>query len=151
MNHRKAPTDWRISVDTGGTFTDVVIADAQGRFAIGKSLTTPVRIFEGLGAALENAASALDLTLDEVFAKTGLFVYGTTRATNAIVTGNVAKTAFLTTAGFPDVLVLREGGKFNPHDFSKPYPPPYIPRRYTFEIEERIDAQGAVYNPLNEA
>lgn len=141
---------WRISVDTGGTFTDVVIADDAGRFTIGKALTTPARIFDGLRSALTSAAGALELDLAAVLARTELFIYGTTRATNAIVTGNVAKTAFLTTAGFPDVLVLREGGKFDPHDFSRPYPKPYIPRRHTFEIEERIDATGAVYQALNE-
>jgi N-methylhydantoinase A len=86
-----------------------------------------------------------------VLGQTDILIYGTTRATNAIVTGNVAKTAFLTTAGFPDVLVLREGGKFNPHEFSKPYPPPYVPRRHTFEIAERIDALGRVHTPLDEA
>ncbi len=141
---------WRISVDTGGTFTDVVIADHLGHFTIGKALTTPERIFEGLRAAIENAAATLNLELGDVLKRTDILIYGTTRATNAIVTGNIAKTAFLTTAGFPDVLVLREGGKFNPHDFSKPYPPPYVPRRNTFEIEERIDASGNIVVPLNE-
>ena len=48
---------WRISVDTGGTFTDVVVADAGGRFTIGKALTTPDRIFLGLQAALTSAAA----------------------------------------------------------------------------------------------
>ncbi len=142
---------WRISVDTGGTFTDVVVADATGHFTIGKALTTPARIFGGLAAALGDAAGKLDLSVSEVLARTAIFIYGTTRATNAIVTGNVAKTAFLTTAGFPDVLVLREGGKFNPHDFSKPFPQPYIPRRHTFEIEERISASGTIVTPLVEA
>jgi N-methylhydantoinase A len=142
---------WRISVDTGGTFTDVVIADDQGRFTIGKALTTPARIYRGLEAALIAAAESLGLELAEVLARSEIFIYGTTRATNAIVTGTIAKTAFLTTTGFPDVLVLREGGKFNPHDFSKPFPKPYVPRRYTFEIDERIDATGSVVRPLDEA
>ncbi|MEC9248165.1 MAG: hydantoinase/oxoprolinase family protein [Pseudomonadota bacterium] len=141
---------WSISVDTGGTFTDVVITDDKGHFIIGKAPTTPDRIFIGLGRALENAAQEIELSLDDLLAKAELFIYGTTRATNAIVTGNIAKTAFLTTAGFPDILVLREGGKFDPHEFSKPYPQPYIPRRHTFEIEERIESTGNVYLPLNE-
>ncbi len=145
-----ATSQWRISVDTGGTFTDVVVVDGDGRFTIGKALTTPGRIIDGLRAALTHAADALGLTLGEVLAHAQLFIYGTTRATNAIVTGNVARTAFLTTAGFPDVLVLREGGKFNPHDFSQPYPRPYVPRRHTFEITERIDAGGAVITALDE-
>ena len=143
-------TGWSITVDTGGTFTDVVIADDKGHFIIGKAPTTPDRIFIGLKQALESAAQEIQLSLDEVLGKAELFIYGTTRATNAIVTGNIAKTAFITTAGFPDILVLREGGKFDPHEFSKPYPKPYIPRRHTFEIEERIESTGNVYLPLNE-
>ncbi|MBM4226245.1 MAG: hydantoinase/oxoprolinase family protein [Gammaproteobacteria bacterium] len=141
---------WRISVDTGGTFTDVVIADPTGRFTLGKAPTTRERIFNGLRNAISTAAETLGLTLPDVLARTDILIYGTTRATNAIVTGNIAKTAFLTTAGFPDVLVLREGGKFNPHDFSRPYPAPYVPRRHTFEIPERIDAQGRVVQALDE-
>jgi len=142
---------WRISVDTGGTFTDVVVADDAGHFTIGKALTTPDRIYRGLEAALETAAASLGLGLDELLARADLFIYGTTRATNAIVTGDIARTAFLTTHGFPDILVLREGGKFNPHDFSTPFPRPYVPRRHTFEITERIDAGGQVVTPLDEA
>ncbi len=142
---------WRISVDTGGTFTDVVIGDALGRFTIGKALTTPDRIFVGLRAALEAAAEPLGLSLASLLARTDIFIYGTTRATNAIVTGTIAKTAFLTTAGFPDTLLLREGGKFNPHDFSVPYPAPYVPRRHTFEITERTNSRGDLIIPLDEA
>lgn len=142
---------WRISVDTGGTFTDVVVADAQGQFTIAKAPTTPERIFVGLRAALVGAAKTLGLELQDVLRRTDLFTYGTTRATNAIVTGNIAKTAFLTTEGFPDVLVLREGGKFNPHDLSQPFPKPYVPRRHTFEIRERVNAQGEIIRPLDEA
>ena len=141
---------WRISVDTGGTFTDVVIADDTGKFTLGKALTTKQRIFVGLKNALEAAASQLNLAAADVLSRTDLFVYGTTHATNAIVTAKVGKTAFITTRGFPDILVLREGGKFNPHDFSTPYPEPYIPRRYTFEVDERIRSTGEIFTPLDE-
>ena len=141
---------WRISVDTGGTFTDVVIADDNGKFTLGKALTTKQRIFVGLKNALEAAAAQLNLTAADVLSRTGLFVYGTTHATNAIVTANVGKTAFITTQGFPDILVLREGGKFNPHDFSTPFPAPYIPRRYTYEVDERVRSNGEVFTPLDE-
>ncbi|MEM7465648.1 MAG: hydantoinase/oxoprolinase family protein [Pseudomonadota bacterium] len=141
---------WRISIDTGGTFTDVVIADDTGKFTLGKALTTKQRIFIGLKNALEAAAAQLDLSLTEVLGRTGLFVYGTTHATNAIVTGNTCKTAFLTTQGFPDVLVLREGGKFSPHDFSTPFPKPYVPRRRTFEIIERIQSTGHIFTAIDE-
>ena len=142
--------DWCITVDTGGTFTDVVVSDEKGKFTIGKALTTPDRIFFGLRDAIDDASNQLELSVTEVLKRTKLFIYGTTRATNAIVTRKIAKTAFLTTKGFPDVLVLREGGKFDPHEFSVPYPDPYIPRRYTFEIDERIESNGNIYQNLDE-
>ena len=47
--------------------------------------------------------------------------------------------------------MLKEGGKYDPHDYCYDYPPPYIPRRYTFEIDERIDSQGNVVRPLDRA
>lgn len=142
---------YRISVDTGGTFTDVVLADTQGIRSIGKALTTPQRIFEGMRAAIEVAAEEAGRTGADVLADCDMLIYGTTRATNAVVTRGTAKTAFLATRGFRDILVLKEGGKFDPHDYSYDYPPPYVPRRYTFEIDERIDAQGQAVRPLNDA
>jgi N-methylhydantoinase A len=142
---------YRISVDTGGTFTDVVVSDQAGALTIGKALTTPDRAFAGLGAAIGDAAGQLGLALESLLAKTTLFIYGTTRATNAIVTRQGAKTAFLTTMGFPDVLVLKEGGKRNPHEFRFDFPEPYIPRRRTFEIAERMSSEGTVSTPFDEA
>jgi N-methylhydantoinase A len=142
---------WRVGVDTGGTFTDVVVSDAAGRFTIGKALTTPERVFLGLRAAVESAASELGITTSDLLRATDVLVYGTTHATNAIVTGRVAKTALLVTEGFRDVLTIKEGGKPSAHDFGTEYPAPYVPRRRTFEIRERIDAEGGVVQPLDEA
>ncbi len=142
---------YRISVDTGGTFTDVVVSDKTGIRTIGKSLTTPQRIFEGMKGAIGVAAEEFGLSGEELLRDTGMLIYGTTRATNAVVTGQTAKTAFLCTQGFRDTLVLKEGGKYDPHDYSYDYPAPYIPRRYTFEIDERVDSQGEVMRPLDEA
>ncbi|NIJ17846.1 hydantoinase/oxoprolinase family protein [Sphingobium vermicomposti] len=139
-----------ISVDTGGTFTDVIVRDASGKQTIGKALTTHGRVFGGLSESIKAAAADLGLGLDQLLADTTLFIYGTTRATNAIVTRNVAKTAFLTTEGFPDILVLKEGGKLDGYDFTKSYPAPYIPRRRTFEVPERIDAEGKVVRGLDQ-
>jgi N-methylhydantoinase A len=142
---------YRLSVDTGGTFTDVVVADPDGRIIIGKALTTHDRIFKGVAAAIDVAAEQLKITKHELLDDTSVFIYGTTRAINAVVTKRTAKTAFLTTKGFPDILLFREGGKANPSDFSKEFPQPYIPRRHTFEIEERIAADGSVFAALDEA
>lgn len=142
---------YRISVDTGGTFTDVVVADETGRLTLAKALTTPERIFNGVREALEVAARALDESLAGLLGQSEMLIYGTTRATNAIVTGQVARTAFLTTRGFPDTLAIREGGKFQAHDFTQEFPKPYIPRRYSFEIDERVDSEGKVLAPLDES
>ncbi len=142
---------YRISVDTGGTFTDVVVADESGIILVEKSLTTPDRIFNGMKAAMQVAANALDLELSDLLRQTNVLIYGTTRASNAIIQNRVAKTALLTTEGFPDILVFREGGKFRPHEFSVDYPEPYIPRRYTFEITERVSSEGQVTVPLDRA
>ncbi|MSO73805.1 MAG: hydantoinase/oxoprolinase family protein [Alphaproteobacteria bacterium] len=141
---------FRVSFDTGGTFTDVVVADERGLRAIGKALTTPQRIFEGMRDALDVAGEEIGTTGATLLAESDLVIYGTTRATNAIVTGATAKTAFLTTKGFKDILLLKEGGKPDAHDYSYDYPGPYIPRRYSFEIAERIDSEGGVVAPLDE-
>ena len=139
-----------ISIDTGGTFTDVIVMDSDGIPTIGKALTTHDRVFTGMRDAVSAAASEKGKTLDQLFADTELLVYGTTRATNAIVTKTVARTAFVTTAGFPDILVLREAGKFDPHDFRTRHPDPYIPRRHTFEVPERMNSEGTVSVQFNE-
>ncbi len=142
---------FRVSADIGGTFTDVVIADAAGRLHIGKALTTPERAFSGLSAAIDHAAREMGLTRDAVLAEATLFTYGTTRATNAIVERKVGKTALLVTQGFPEIMVLKEGGRFDPHRWDFDYPQPYIPRRHTFEVPERITSEGTIDTPLDEA
>jgi len=142
---------YTISVDTGGTFTDVIVSDGDGVMTIGKALTTRDRIFMGMREAIEAAAESLGISFANLIGDTRLLVYGTTRATNAIVTKTVAKTAFVTTAGFSDILLLKEGGKFNPHDFSQDYPEPYISKRHTFEVEERMSSEGTssvLFNPI---
>ena len=79
-----------------------------------------------------------------------MLIHGTTHAINAIITGNTAKTAFLTTQGNPDILVLREGGRSEPFNQSVPFPQPYVPRSLTFEIPGRINYQGQILEPLDD-
>jgi N-methylhydantoinase A len=141
---------FQVSIDTGGTFTDAVVADSSGAQSLGKALTTEGRISRGVRAAIEAAAAEMGIGLGQLLAETDLLVYGTTAATNAIVTRDVARTALLFTEGFEDVLLFREGGKQNAHDFATPFPRPYIPRRHTFSIRERIDAEGGIVRPLDE-
>ena len=140
---------FRISVDTGGTFTDVVVADEQGVLHLAKAPTDLARAFQSVEEALSALAPELGITTGELLARTDVFTYGTTRATNAIVEGKTARTAFFTTEGFPDVLLLREGGKLDPFRQLE-YPPPYVPRHLTFEMRERIDSEGDVFVPLDD-
>ena len=142
---------YRVSVDVGGTFTDVVVADSDGSLVIGKGLTTPDRPFAGFLAGLESAAEQLALPAHAVLAQATVLVYGTTRATNAIVEGKVARTALLVTAGFPDILSYRQGGKHNPFELSRDFPAPYIPRNLTYEVPERVNSEGGVELALDEA
>ncbi len=141
---------YRISVDTGGTFTDIVVSDEAGRLELGKAPTTRARAYEGLREGIGQVAERLGLSVEELLAQTEVLTYGTTRATNAIVEGKTARTAFFTTEGFPDILLVREGGK--PDPFKQiPYPLPYVPRWLTFEIRERMDAEGEPFLALDEA
>ena len=111
-----------------------------------QALTTPRRA-QGINAALADVIDS-GSSVRELLHGSESFTYGTTRATNAIVEGKTARTAFFTTHGFPDILLLREGGKLDP--FRRlPYPPPYVPRFLTFEIEA-VD-EGDVYIPLMRA
>lgn len=141
---------YRIAVDTGGTFTDVVVGDSRGRMAVGKSLTTYDRVFTGFESAVSRAAESVGWTGGEVLLNADVIVYGTTHATNAVLTGRFAKTALLVTRGFADTLLLREGGRRDAFDSRAAYPPPYIPRQLTYEVDERISALGAVRVALDE-
>lgn len=141
---------YRISVDTGGTFTDVVVTDEDGHFTVGKALTDRKRAFSSIASGIEVACEELQITLADLLNQTSVFIYGTTMATNGIVERKIARTAFLSTEGFPDTLLLKEGGKAETHNLRMEYPDPYIPRSLTFEIPERISAEGNIENPLDE-
>ena len=142
---------YRIGIDTGGTFTDVVVGNSSGILSVGKALTTRKRISEGILEGLGVAAASLGIDAGALLRQTSVFIYGSTRATNAILEGKTAKTALLVTHGFPDILVRREGGKTNPWDYTADYPEPYIPRHLTFEVQGRISSEGAALTPFDEA
>ena len=142
---------YTIAVDTGGTFTDLLVEDGSGRPRLYKRGTTPSDPVGGLFAALDAAAADMRVRLDTILARTALFVFGTTRATNAIVTRSTARTALLVTKGHPDVLLFREGGgRRSLFDYSEEYPEPYIPRSLTFELKERVLSDGRILIPLDE-
>jgi N-methylhydantoinase A len=138
----------RITVDVGGTCTDLVVSGIGGQLTVGKALTTFDQPEIGLKDALLDAAGQLGMTAQDLLAATELFVYSTTRATNAILEGTTSPTALLVTEGFPDLLVRKEGGRLRPYDFATPFPQPYVPRRLTREVPERIGADGSIVRAL---
>lgn len=140
----------RFAVDTGGTFTDLVFEDDAGRLHMFKAQTTPRDPVEGILAAVRIAAESMSISTEALLSQGELFIHGTTHAVNAIITESTAKTAFLTTKGHRDMLVLREGGRLEPFNFSVSFPKPYIPRALTFEVPERISSEGEVLEPLVE-
>ena len=141
---------FRITVDIGGTFTDVAVTDTDGHLFIAKAPTSLERGSTAIFDALNLIGERIGRTVREILMNTNIFVYSTTRATNAIIERRTAKTAFLTTSGFPDILVRREGGRANAFDYKSAFPKPYIPRDLTFEVSERIDADGGVVQTLDE-
>lgn len=141
----------RFAVDTGGTFTDLIVGEPDGTLSLHKTATVPSDPVAGVINALATAANAAGETLDSYLGRGDVLVHGTTHAINAIVTGSTARTAFLTTKGHPDTLVWREGGRAEAFDFKTPYPEPYIPKALTFEIPERIVVDGSVKIALDEA
>lgn len=141
-------TGYRLSVDVGGTFTDLVARSDDGWLTVAKTPTTPDRAFTAIAEGVSSIERQLELPGESLLGKCHSFVYATTRATNAIIEGTTARTALITTRGFADILLLREGGKSDAFDFTVPTPEPYIPRRLTFEVDERVDAQGDVVTAL---
>lgn len=140
---------FRISIDVGGTFTDVVVVDGDGDLSMHKAATTPAAPVEGILRGLRAAAIAKSLDLRQFLAATDLVVHAGTAALNAVVSGTNARTGFLTTEGHPDVLLLREGGRSEPFNYTIPFPDPMVPRRFTYAVRERILSDGRVLKPLD--
>jgi N-methylhydantoinase A len=140
----------RFAIDTGGTFTDLVIEEGGKELRVYKSSTTPDDPVRGILDVLAVAADDLRLSRRELLGRGTILIHGTTRGLNAVLTGATAKTAFVTTRGHPDTLVLREGGRTDIFDLTRPYPDPYVPRSLTFEVSERMSAEGEILVPLVE-
>ncbi len=136
----------RLAVDIGGTFTDIVLLSGERRW-VAKLLTTPrapeVAVIEGARGVLEAAGLG--------FADVGLFVHGTTLATNAIIERKGARTALIATDGFRDVIEIADEGRFDQYDINIVKPVPLVPRELRFTVPERMDVHGAVRLPLDEA
>jgi N-methylhydantoinase A len=139
----------RCAIDTGGTFTDLAL-EHENEVRIFKCSTTPEDPIRGILEVLELAARGLGIERAELLGQIRMLIHGTTRATNAVLTGSTARTALLATLGHRDMLLLREGGRSRAFDWSVEYTDAYIPRSLTFEVSERVDAQGRVLRELDE-
>src|SRR5437763_2861981 len=110
----------RFAIDTGGTFTDLVIEEDGEELRVYKSSTTPDDPIRGFLDVLAVAAEDLQISRRELLGRGTTLIHGTTRGLNAVLTGATAKTAFVTTRGHPDTLVLREGGRADIFDLTRP-------------------------------
>ncbi len=135
-----SPTATGVAVDIGGTFTDFVIAGPGGDLLVHKVPSTPADPTRGLLAGLEE----LGVTGWE------RFVHGSTVATNALLERRGARTAFLTTAGFRDLLEIGRQTRLDLYSLAPRKHRPLVPRELCFEVEERVGPRGVVLVPLNE-
>src|SRR6267143_3953892 len=142
---------YRIGIDVGGTFTDLVAVDESGRAVLAKTESTPEDPSIGVMAGLTSLAEALKLDRPGLFAKTERIVHGTTVATNALLEHKGAKVGLLTTDGHRDVLEMREGLKDDRYNLRMPAPEPLVPRTRRLGVRERMRADGRVETPLDHA
>ena len=137
--------DVRLAADIGGTFTDVVL-ESHGQRHSCKVLTThqaPEQgVMEGIGRLLQESGIAA--------AQIGLFIHGTTLATNALIERKGARTALLTTEGFRDVLAMGFEKRFDAYDIDLEGPSELVARPWRYTVRERVAADGTVLLPLDE-
>lgn len=129
----------RLAIDIGGTFTDVVAETPVGITSV-KVLTTPQAPEQGALDGVGRVLDALSLSYSDITA----VIHGTTLATNALIERKGAKTAFVTTAGFRDVLEMRYEKRFDQYALDIQMPEPLVPRPLRLCLNERILADGSV-------
>ncbi|HYU11426.1 MAG TPA: hydantoinase/oxoprolinase family protein, partial [Stellaceae bacterium] len=142
-----AAKTFRAGVDIGGTFTDIVLLGDRGE-----------RYTKKVPSTVDDYARAITDGLAALLAETGgeacgiiELLHGTTVASNAILEHKGARTGLITTKGFRDVLEIRNLRMPRLYDMSWTKPPPLVERRLRVEVDERINAQGGVDRPLDEA
>ena len=139
---------YKVGIDVGGTFTDFLLMDEEGNPGVFKVLSTPgdpsVAVLQGL----EEMAGSLSCTLELFLREVEIIVHGTTVTTNAVITGNTARTALLTTKGFRDALQMRRGVREELYNNRYLPPPPVVPRFLRIPVEERVDHTGRVLREM---
>lgn len=140
-------TRYRVGVDVGGTFTDIVLMEESGELTIKKVLSTPHDYSEAILDAIGSLMKENGFKGSQVEA----VIHGTTVATNAILTHTGAKTGLITTRGFRDVLEFARIRRPRLYDMEWEKPPALVPRYLRMEVEERIASSGEVVTPLDMA
>lgn len=137
---------FRVGVDIGGTFTDLLLVADDGTTFIGKTLTTHGDPSVAVETAMQEGlkAGSVDRT------QRGTVVHGTTLVTNALIERKGALTALLTTAGFRDALEIGREHRYELYDLDLEMPRPLVPRYLRFDVPERVTADGSVLEPLDE-
>ena len=130
-----------IGIDTGGTFTDFIRLDDDGRLRVHKQPATPDDPARAIVAGLAACGAPPDAPV----------VHGSTVATNALLERRGARTALITTAGFGDALEIGRQHRPDLYALVPQKPPPLVPREWRFEAAERVGATGEVVRPLDEA
>ncbi|HEX3536996.1 MAG TPA: hydantoinase/oxoprolinase family protein [Stellaceae bacterium] len=140
---------YRIGIDVGGTFTDLVAIDEAGGTALAKVPSTPEDPSLGVLDGLAELADRLGLRRAALLAETERIVHGTTVATNALLERKGAKLGLLTTEGHRDVIEMREGLKDDRYNLRMPPPEQLVPRPLRLGVRERIRADGRIETPLD--
>ncbi|MEE2996920.1 MAG: hydantoinase/oxoprolinase family protein [Pseudomonadota bacterium] len=137
---------YRVGIDIGGTFTDLILMADDGSVHAEKLLTTPDDFGRGIATGLAAALKNVGARSEDV----DVVVHGTTVATNTILEGKGAVTGLITTEGFRDVLELRRLRIPEMYSLNWTKPPPLVPRRLRREAREKVGPQGDIRVPLDE-
>jgi N-methylhydantoinase A len=147
----KPVAPWRIGIDVGGTFTDLVLVDANGLVWASKTPSVPANPAQGVMAAIAGMATSLGMPQDGLLGHCAQFIHGTTVATNLLLERKGAKVGLLCTAGFRDTLEIRRGYRPDMWDHRTPWQDVLVPRSLRRPVIERMNARGEVLQALDEA
>src|SRR5580704_14490097 len=142
---------FRIGIDVGGTFTDLVAIDAEGGATLAKVPSTPDDPSLGVLDGLAALAARLGTDRATLLGATERIVHGTTVATNALLEHKGARTGLLTTEGHRDVIEMREGLKEDRYNLRLPPPEQLVPRHLRLGVRERMRPDGTIETPLDRA
>ena len=138
---------YRLSIDTGGTFTDLTAADDSGAIVKAK-VPSSLDVDSFVTAGLEALSRNLGLTADDFLGSVRLLVHATTVPLNTLLQGKGAAVGLICTEGFRDALEIRQGYRDNRFDLTYQTPPPLVPRFLRLPVRERIDRNGDILTSL---